>query len=132
MSRALNDLDPRFRPLAVELLARIVEAKIPVMIIDTLRTESEHKANLIAGTSKIKRSKHQDGLAIDLCPYEVYSVNGPDKLNWDTSTERSLLLWRTMGNIGKELGLVWGGDWKKRLTDKIGWDPGHFEYNGDK
>lgn len=38
MSRALNDLHPKFKPIAMELLARITEAGIPVMIIDTLRT----------------------------------------------------------------------------------------------
>ena len=37
MSRALDDLDARFRPLAVELLARCAEAGVPVLIVDTLR-----------------------------------------------------------------------------------------------
>lgn len=131
MSRALNDLHPRFRPIAVELLARIVEAKIPVMIIDTLRTPEEHKANLANGTSKVKHSKHLDGLAIDLCPYEVYDAYGPDKLGWDTSNPDMLKLWQIMGKIGKDLGCRWGGDWKKKSTDKLGWDPGHFEYVGE-
>lgn len=58
MSRKLDDLDPRLKPLAIELLARCIEANIPVMIIDTLRTPEEHAANLKKGTSWIKFSKH--------------------------------------------------------------------------
>jgi hypothetical protein len=46
MSRRLDDLDPRFRPLAFEFLARLTEAGIHVMIVDTLRTPAEHAANL--------------------------------------------------------------------------------------
>lgn len=118
MSRALNDLNPKFKPLAIELIARIIEAGIPIMIIDTLRTPAEHKINLAKGVSSATRSKHLDGLAIDLCPYAEYSASGPDKLNWDTSAKE----WAIMGKIGEDLGLRWGGRWKKPH------DPGHFEY----
>jgi hypothetical protein len=117
MSRALDDLDPRFRPLAVELLARLVEAKIPVLIIDTLRTPAEHADNLARGVSWTTRSKHLDGLAIDVCPYDVYLADGPDKLAWVTTHP----LWPRIGQIGEALGLRWGGRWTQK-------DMGHFEY----
>lgn len=117
MSRALNDLDPSFRPLAVEILARLVEAKIPVLIVDTLRTEAEHQLNLANGTSWVQRSKHQDGLAIDICPYEIYQLSGPDKLRWSGSDP----IWQVIGRIGKSVpGVKWGGDWTVK-------DLGHFE-----
>lgn len=74
MSRKLDDLSPRFRPLAIELLARLTEAGIAVMVIDTLRTPAEHAANLAAGKSWVKRSKHLDGDAIDICPYAIYDA----------------------------------------------------------
>lgn len=117
MSRALNDLSPEFRPLAFELLARFTEAGIAVMIIDTLRTQEEHEANLANGTSNTKHSKHLDGDAIDVCPYSVYQLAGPDKLQWNASDPA----WMHMGLIGEKLGLRWGGRWKKPH------DPGHFE-----
>lgn len=116
MSRALDDLDPRFKPKAMELLARCVEAGIMVMIIDTRRTEAEHQANLAKGVSWVKRSKHIDGLAIDICPFDYYDDNGPDKLNWDPSAP----IWTRMGVIGESLGLIWGGRWKVR-------DLSHYE-----
>lgn len=116
MSRALNDLSPQFRPVAVELLARLTEANIPVMIIDTLRTPAEHAANLANGTSWTTHSKHLDGDAIDICPYAVYDIYGPEKLNWDPAHP----VWTKIGTIGEAIGLRWGGRWKQR-------DLGHFE-----
>lgn len=116
MSRRLNDLDPRFRPLAIELLARCVESGIMVMIVDTLRTPAEHAANLAAGTSWTTRSKHLDGLAIDIAPYDQYNLYGPDKLKWSAADP----IWERIGAIGKSLGLRWGGKWKIP-------DLGHFE-----
>ena len=117
MSRRLDDLSPRFRPLAVELLARLTEAGIPVMVIDTLRTPEEHAANLAKGVSWTTRSKHLDGDAIDICPWAVYDVAGPDKLLWDAGHP----VWARIGAIGESLGLRWGGRWKQK-------DMGHFEY----
>lgn len=119
MSRKLDDLSPRFKPLAIELLARLTEAGIPVMVIDTLRTPEEHAANLAKGVSWTKRSKHLDGDAIDVCPWDVYSLSGPDKLQWDGSHP----VWQKIGAVGKTIkGLKWGGDWVSTP------DPGHFEY----
>lgn len=116
MSRRLDDLAPQFKPLAIELLARLVEAGICVRIVDTLRTEEEHRANLLKGVSWVKRSKHLDGLAIDICPYEVWQSSGANKLNWDADHP----IWQRIGEIGEALGLRWGGRWKQR-------DMGHFE-----
>lgn len=89
-----------------------------VMIIDTLRTPAEHAENLRKGVSWITRSKHLDGDAIDLCPYETYALVGPDKLRWDASDP----IWLKMGQIGEAVGLRWGGRWTKTP------DYGHFEF----
>lgn len=117
MSRKLDDLSDRFKPLAIELLARLTEAGIAVMVIDTLRTPEEHAANLANGVSWTPRSKHLTGDAIDICPYAIYDVNGPDKLEWNAGHP----IWPKVGAIGESLGLRWGGRWKQK-------DMGHFEY----
>lgn len=118
MSRKLDDLSARFRPLAFELLARLTEQGLVVMIIDTLRTRAEQEQNIARGVSWTLNSKHLTGDAIDLCPYQQWQQYGPKKLNWDASDPA----WAAMGRIGEELGLVWGGRWKQR-------DLGHFEYS---
>ena len=117
MSRKLDDLSPRFKTLAIELLARTVEAGIPVLVVDTLRTPSEHAENLRRGVSWTTRSKHLDGDAIDIVPYSQYDLHGPDKLQWDAGDP----IWQKLGALGKALGLRWGGDWRVK-------DMSHFEY----
>jgi peptidoglycan L-alanyl-D-glutamate endopeptidase CwlK len=117
MSRSLHDLSPRFRPLAYELIARCVEQGIGIAIVDTLRTPEEHAANLAKGVSWTNRSKHLDGDAIDICPYQTWDAHGPDKLNWDPGDP----VWQKIGAIGESIGLRWGGRWRQK-------DMGHFEY----
>lgn len=123
MSRALDDLDPRAREKAFVLLARACERGIPLLIVDTLRTEAEQALALRNGFSSTSNSKHLPqkpsgkSLAIDVVPYDVFQVNGPDKLSWDTKDPR----WKVLGEIGESLGFRWGGRWKRPH------DPGHFE-----
>jgi len=133
MSRALNDLSSPLRPKAFELLARLTERGVMVMIIDTLRTRHEHTQNLLKGTSKTPLSKHlpralrgvlstdadnnEKSDAIDICLYEEYLAHGPDKLNWNSSDPQ----WKIVGEEVERLGLRWGGRW----LDPV--DPGHAE-----
>lgn len=116
MSRALNDLAAEFRPLAFELLARLSEAGIPCMVIDTLRTAAEQAENIAKGVSWTKNSKHLVGRAIDIAPYSVFQLHGPDKLQWDAGDP----VWIKIGEIGESIGLTWGGHWQQK-------DLGHFE-----
>lgn len=115
------------RPLAVELLARCVEARIMVMVVDTLRTEAEHELNLSRGVSWTAVSCHLDGRtrgtgmagsdAIDIAPYDVYQLHGADKARW-LSTDP---VWDKIGAIGEAIGLTWGGRWTQQ-------DLSHFEH----
>lgn len=117
MSRLFNDLDPAFKPRAIELVARCAESGVPVLIVCTRRTHLEQLAALAAGTSWINHSKHENGLAIDVCPYETYQMYGPDKLEWDINAPA----WQVIGALGEHLGLTWGGRWTVK-------DMGHFQW----
>lgn len=137
MDRSLESLSSQFRPLVVEVLARLVERGIAVMIIQTSRTEAEHQQNLASGASKTAKTRHFPrslrGLgtggpddtkcdAIDLCPYSVYQLAGPDKLHWATTdTPEAKVAWAAIGEEGEKLGLRWGGRWRDPS------DPGHLE-----
>lgn len=133
MSRKLDDLSSDFRPKAVEVLARLVERGVAVMIVDTLRTAEEHQKNLANGTSKAKFSRHLPRYlrlntlmddpnatksdAMDIVPYSVYMADGPDKLDWDTKNPA----WKVIGEVIESVGLIWGGRWTNPH------DPGHME-----
>lgn len=119
MSRKLDDLSPRMLPLAMQLIARCVEAGIMVLIVDTLRTKEEQAANVKKGVSWTMHSKHLTGDAIDICPFSVYDLHGPDKLQWDGGDP----VWKKIGAIGESLGLKWGV-----VKNGVQIDPGHFEY----
>lgn len=127
MDRSLDSLDSRFRPVAFELIARCVEANIPVMIINTLRTREEQQEYLRRGVSWTVNSKHLpsdfDGksLAIDLCPWLQFTLHGPNKLQWDAGDP----IWPKIGDIGRGLGLHWGV-----MKEGVQVDPGHFEWAG--
>ena len=123
MSRALDDLDSAFKPLAMELISRCTEAGIPVMIITTSRTLEEQAEALKNGFSSTMNGKHLPqspegkSKAIDICPFFEFQLHGPDKLQWDSDDP----IWTKIGLIGEKMGLRWGGRWKKPH------DPGHFE-----
>lgn len=133
MDRSLDSLSSDFKPLAMEVIARLVERHICVLIVQTSRTLAEHKINLANGTSATALSKHlprslrgfetgtaddKKADAIDLCPYEIYQLHGPDKLQWDDTDPA----WAVIGQVGELLSLRWGGRWKHPH------DPGHLEY----
>lgn len=127
-SRKFDDLDLRFKPLAIELVARCSEILIPVMIITTRRTSEEQRTLYSQGRTTPGKivtwtlvSAHTKGLAIDICPYSQYQLHGPDKLQWDADDPAFIKI----GEIGQGLGLKWGvimaPDYKRK-------DLGHFEF----
>ena len=121
MNTSLDSLSDEFKPLAIELLARLVEAGIAVRIISTRRTEAEHQKNLALGVSWIKHSKHLDGNAIDVAPYSQLDLYGTNKLEWDANA----LVWEKMCVIAEGLGLRCGYRWAQK-------DCGHYELKNPK
>ncbi len=119
MDTTLDSLAPVFKPLAMELLARCVEQRVPVVIVNTRRTDAEQADALARHVSWVPHSKHQDGLAMDIAPYETWVAHGTNKILWDGSDP----IWLRLGVIGEGLGLRWGGRWTVK-------DLGHFEYVG--
>lgn len=115
MGKSLDELTSYFKPLAQQLLVECDAINVPVRIVDTGRTPEEQEAKLAAGVSWIPRSKHEIGEAIDIVPLSILSEHKPD---WDPSHPD----WIKIGEVGKKLGLRWGGDWEHHP------DPSHFEY----
>lgn len=133
MDKSLDSLSADLKPLVYELLARLVERQALVMIVQTGRTLEEHQANLAAGTSWTRHSKHlsrklrrpaagsgeDDHVdAIDLCPWEVWTAApGGDKISWDSKHPT----WAVIGELAEALGLRWGGRWAQRDLGHVEW-----------
>lgn len=114
--RSLDKLDPKFRPFVDKFLVECRKQQLYVTVIETLRSEAQHQADLKNKVSWIKHSLHQDGLAMDVVPNDLLKEKG-----WGPDSP----LWEKMGKIGEAVGMTWGGRWKQKDLD-------HFEYKGSK
>ena len=112
-SNQIDDLHSAFRPVVVELIVRLYEARIASHILETKRSIGRHRLNVASGSSWLvdKLSKHCFGLAIDIVPEEVLKFS-----DWKPDAE----VWKQIGKIGESLGLIWGGRWKTK-------DCAHFQ-----
>ena len=118
MSKRLDDLSATFRPFADRFLARLMEARMPVVIVTTSRSVAEQEKAVRDGVSWTMNSRHLTGDAIDVCPYEEYALNGRNKLMWDAKNPA----WPKIGAIGQACGLKWGV-----TINGVHKDLGHFE-----
>lgn len=122
-------------PSLVAVVRRAAQlSSVPFLVIGGLRSK-ERQAELYAqGRTKpggkvtwTLKSKHIDGLAVDLAPYE----NG--KIDWNTLSKFDAI-YRAMMAAGAELGvsLRYGGDWDGDgvLREKGETDSPHFELRG--
>lgn len=113
MSRDLKDLSQRLKPLALQLLTKLADEGIDVVVIYTGRTPEEQADCVKRGVSWTMKSKHLTGDAIDLAPRCLLSEK-----NWAPYSP----LWECLGAMGESLGLTWGGRWKGKKCDRP-----HFE-----
>lgn len=122
LDRSLDSLSPEMKPKAFELLARAVEQRIPIIIINTRRDLAQQLALVAEGNSWTKdpsKGRHLTGDAIDVCLIGQFQQHGTIKANWDDKDPD----WARLGAIGESIGLKWGvlGKDGKRF------DVGHFE-----
>jgi peptidoglycan L-alanyl-D-glutamate endopeptidase CwlK len=149
----IQTLDPVFRPLVRELLARLdresnlryaatewrrtreyqdalyAQGREPLEAVNALRSKVGlyrlvPKENTYTVTNT-RDSMHIRGLAVDICPV----IDG--RIPWTITTGEQADAWKRIGAISAALGIRWGGLWKPLSSWGIGWDPAHHEYPGD-
>jgi peptidoglycan L-alanyl-D-glutamate endopeptidase CwlK len=123
-SRSLIDkLHPSIQPMAYKLLDAAWEQKIPLVVTQSLRTLEEQQALYDQGRTKpgdiVTKAKpgtswHNYGLAFDVA---VLDENGQPA--WPENAK----LWKQIGDLGKSVGLAWGGDFVT-INDRP-----HFEHH---
>lgn len=106
------------KPVDAELVevAYCASKRVPILVYHGMRTEAEQASFIAKGVSRIKRSKHQDGLAID-----VMTKDSNGKWTWDVKYYPKVA--KAFYACSKKLGvpIVWGGEWKT-FRDMV-----HFE-----
>lgn len=88
---------------------------------EVYRTKEQQALHVKNGVSRVKHSKHQDRLAVDL------------NLFIDGKYVKDKKKYRVLGEKWEALGGRWGGRFSVAPGDferKVGWDAGHFEYGG--
>jgi peptidoglycan L-alanyl-D-glutamate endopeptidase CwlK len=119
-SRNLEDLHPLVADKAKQLVQMAAAEGVEILVTSTLRTFEEQaelfakgrtKPGAIVTDAKPGSSWHNFGLAFDVVPL----VNG--KAIWNSP------FWNQIGELGMEVGLVWGGDFRS-FKDKP-----HFEFH---
>lgn len=129
-SRDLNDLNPRMKLLAAQLIDRAVAEGIALTVTCTLRTMAEQCDLYASGRSKpgpiVTHAKagfgyHNFGLAIDVVPDALLALP-----RWGDTPDHQLFadsLWQRLGRIGQDLDLTWGGTFTS-LSDRP-----HFQWS---
>lgn len=114
----ISELQVSVRPLAENLLRLSADAGIPLKVVSAYRSPEAQQALLDSGKGVTNAgallSYHNHRLAFDVVPLEYISMK-----DWNPSGP----LWQRVGDIGKSVGLSWGGDWVKK-------DLPHFQLTG--
>lgn len=102
MSRDITICHPELQRKAAELVERCAQAGLIIKITDCLRNEKEQADCVRRGTSSLNYpdSHHNWGTAFDFCRNDgngAYNDNDG--------------LFTRVGEIGRSIGLEWGGDW---------------------
>lgn len=87
---------------------------VDFVVIDGGRTEAEHKNNVANGKSWTKRSRHQDGAAVDVAALEKGKVTYKPEPYYQIAAAYYYC------SETLKIPIVWGGEWKVR-------DLMHFE-----
>lgn len=109
------------RPELVRVIREAFE-RTKFRVTEGLRTP-ERQAMLVAQRkSKTRNSRHITGHAIDFIAINeagIATYNNDDMIR----------VANVIKKVAKEQGvkIVWGGDWRSKPTDKIGWDSPHIE-----
>jgi hypothetical protein len=120
MSRDITKLHPKVRQLADALVAECEKQGLKIKITDCVRTKEEQNSIGASRTNcKYPSSYHNWGLAFDFCRNE--DVDNDGKISDDAYNQKGNFFFK-VGQIGKSLGLDWGGDFKSI------YDGPHFEY----
>lgn len=105
-SRSTQNLQGLKPELPVLATCALQHTTVDFVVIDGMRTAAEHKNNVAAGRSWIKRSKHQDGAAIDIA-----ALKG-GKVTYNPAPYYQIAEAFYYCSDGLKIPIIWGGEWR--------------------
>ena len=113
--RSLDTLKPLNTDLQTVAHCALLVSTVDFVAYHGYRTDAEHQTMLERGVSWIRRSKHQDGLAVD-----VMALDAKKKGTWYAKPYDEIAkAFYSCGAVLK-VPITWGGEW--RVKDLV-----HFE-----
>jgi peptidoglycan L-alanyl-D-glutamate endopeptidase CwlK len=103
--RSENNLKGVDTELVAVTRCALEHTPVDFVVIDGLRTAEEHAANLKKGVSWVKRSKHQDGLAIDVGAWIGV-------IRWDHQPYIQIAQAFNYCSLTMGVPIIWGGEWR--------------------
>ena len=106
-TRNLDGLAPMFVGKVKQVLSRLAEKGWRPRVAEGLRSVEQQQEKINQGRSSLndpRTSKHVQGIAVDIIDSR-YGWGGP-------AADLDFEFWNDLGEAAREVGLVWGGDWK--------------------
>lgn len=112
-AKRVADLDALYPPFALCVLKIFAIGRkegLPLCIFETYRSQGRQLELFNKGASKLKTNgMHHFGVATD-----IIFLDDKNNPSWNEKCN-----WKRLGEIGKSMDLIWGGDWP--------WDKPHFQ-----
>lgn len=117
----LSEKQRAFTLMVAELVFFAYARRMELTYGEAHRSAEQQELHRKSGRSRVRHSKHQDRLAVDM------------NLFVDGAYVRDKEKYRVLGEKWESIGGRWGGRFGVASEDfdaKVGWDAGHFEYGG--
>jgi len=122
-SRSLNDLLPPVKSRAEKMIEGCKAVGIDLLVTSTYRDNASQEALYAQGRTKpgkiVTNARAGQSFHNYRCAFDVVPLRH-GKPVWDAKDP----VWQVIGQIGKQCGLEWAGDWKRFKEFP------HFQYTG--
>ncbi len=122
-SRSLNDLLPPVKSRAEKMIEGCKAVGIDLLVTSTYRDNASQEALYAQGRTKpgkiVTNARAGQSFHNYRCAFDVVPLRH-GKPVWDAKDP----VWQIIGQIGKQCGLEWAGDWKRFKEFP------HFQYTG--
>lgn len=109
---SLDVLQEPFRTKVRGILSDAMERRTYFVVVETARDFARQEQLVAQGKSKTLKSKHLQGLAVDVAPVEVYDCEHYSLRVKEVSFWSGHPSWKVLAELAEKWGVTWGGNWE--------------------